>query len=148
MYMLQTTVCPNIHSYGARSGYPYRTAYTVRNSHRTVTPKHTRILSCDRRLGCPYRKCTCCKRAICIPRNANGAMQMTQRKGLGLGFGLWSRLGSGLGLGAHELWNTDVNALCHLHCAICIAPNTERLANEGYSQTLNIHSHVGCCVYV
>ena len=42
--MLQTRVCPNIHSYGARWGCPYRTAYTVRPTHRTVTPKHTRSL--------------------------------------------------------------------------------------------------------
>ena len=72
-----------------------------------------------------------------------GAMQMAQRKGLGLGsvLGLGLGFGLGLGLGAHELWVS-------MRCAICIAPNTESLANEGYSQTLNIHSHVGCCVYV
>jgi len=112
MYMLQTTVCPNIHSYGARWGCPYCTAYTVRPTRRTVTPKHTRILSCDRRQGCPYRKCTWCKRAICIRRNANGTTQRVRvRVSVRVRVRVWVRVR------VRCTWIMGVNALRHLHCA-------------------------------
>jgi len=51
--------------------------------------------------------------AICIRRNANGAMPLRLALGLGLGWGIG--LGVGLGSGFDYF----------RHCAICIAPNTK-----------------------
>jgi len=77
-----------------------------------VTPKHTRILSCDRRQGCPYRKCTWCKRAICIRRNANGATQRVRvRVSVRVRVRIWVRVR------VRCTWIMGVNALRHLHCA-------------------------------
>jgi len=65
-----------------------------------------------------------CEQAICIRRNANGAIPL----GLGLGWGI--RLVSGLGLGLRLGIGLGSGFDYFRNCAICIAPNTESRASS------------------